>query len=219
MFLQQTVSGSAAPDATMVADTEPASTMSYLDTLYSNFDIAAAMDEKRTADERAAEARAEKDAAEAKMREAIRRANMAEAAIAGYRTWQETQSGEAKDTDTANAGSIGTAEASVSASGALASAGTPGGSNSPTGRASVHALIEGGADGVMWTIPSMADALGVGPESHHAIGVSAQRLTRDGKIARVRKGAYVKLPSATVGAAAEEGGEMRLNGGSQDGPG
>jgi hypothetical protein len=219
MFLQQAVSGAAAPDATIGDDTGRASTMSYLDTLYSNFDIAAAMDEKREAEKRAAEARDERDAADVKMRKAIRRANMAEAAIAGFRAWQEAQGGGATDKAAASDTRADSAvESAILRGGSQVATGAPGGSKSPTGRASVNALIDNGPDDAAWTIPSMAEALGVGPEAHHAIGVSAQRLARDGKIARPRKGTYTKLPSATVTPAAEEGREMRLNG-SQEGPG
>lgn len=217
MFLhEQTLSDPTGADATMRVGTEPAPTMSYLDSFYSNFDVAAAMAEKRAAEDKFAEARAEKEAADAKMRDAAARASMAETAITGYVTWQETQNDEGKGAN--GAGTDISAVAIANEGGPAVITGAPGGSNSPTGRASVHALIDSGPDDATWTIPSLAEALDVGQEFHHAIGVSLQRLTRDGKIARVRKGVYTKLPSEPVAPGAEEGREMRLNG-SQEGPG
>jgi hypothetical protein len=198
------VSGSADVGGIMGDINAQPATMSYLDTLYSNIDVAAINAELRSGQALMAEGNAEMRRGEAKVNEGRRKTASAEATLAAYRAWQ-IASGQISEDDEP-----------------LPRADRPGalgGSHSPTGRASVLALIENGADTAEWTIPTLADALGVGPESHHAIGVSVQRLARDARIRRVRKGFYTKLLSPNDSPGGEEEREMRLSAVSQFGTG
>ena len=93
---------------------------------------------------------------------------------------------------------------------------------SRTSRRAISDLIYGGDDEAEWTIGSVADALGLGEDTHHAIGVpslAALAVNCERPSLRRRKGVYTKLPPATVTAGAGEERGGLLESGSQEGPG
>lgn len=93
-----------------------------------------------------------------------------------------------------------------------------GNADSPTGRNSIRRLMERHSPNKSWTIPTIAKALDLPSDAHGRLGMSLQRLARDGEVRRTRKGVY-KLPPATVTAGAGEGREATSDNGSQNGSG
>jgi hypothetical protein len=70
------------------------------------------------------------------------------------------------------------------------------------GRAAIRELLRQHSPDKEWTIPTVADAMGLAKEHHHAIQVHLGRMARDGELQRPRKGVY-RLPSADHGSAGE----------------
>jgi hypothetical protein len=170
----------------------------FLQILYSGFDEAAA--EAQLADtERVVEgalvARAEADRV---LQKAERERDAAQAALDAYHAWKATLNGH--DTTVRR----------DDASHVIFQAKHHPNEQTPTGRRSILMAIEEGRDEREWTIPSIAAHFGLGPESHHAIGVSVSRLKRDGQIDRPRKGVYTKLAPKAVAAAEGAEREMEL---------
>jgi predicted phage tail protein len=160
----------------------------YLDTHFSNFDAPKVAEELRVATQTA-------QRAEREWQEARRAVAALQATMDAFHAWQASHArievGIAAERS--NAGRISTSNG-----------------ESQTGRKSILALIEGGSDRREWTIPSVADALGLGQAAHHAIGVTLSRLARDGTISRPRKGVYTKLAPERIGPQEGAGPENRL---------
>jgi hypothetical protein len=183
---------------------------SYLDEHYSNFNVALAMADRQDAEMRASRARKARDDADAELREAEVEAETIQRTIDAYNAWRASRELDELPADQPRVGQ----PAVIQHNG-----------TSLTSRASILELIEGGPDEREWTIPSVAEALGLGEEAHHAIGVSLSRMTRiwngeSPKLARRRRGVYTKLPSETVPAGTGEDREVSVeDDGSQGGPG
>lgn len=172
-------------------------THSYLDKYFAAFDEDAAQADIDQVAAEVDEKQAAFDLAEAELRHARDLLESKRAGLEAWRAWK--------------AATTGTTTAPVEP--AIENG------DSPTSRRSLAALIGSHPGDHEWTIPSVADALGLGHDAHHAIGVSLSRMARAGEIFRRRKGVYTKLPPEPV--RGDEGGnrEVRLAPGSQFGTG
>lgn len=74
------------------------------------------------------------------------------------------------------------------------------------GRAAIRKLLSEHPPDREWTIPEVAEALGLSKQQHHAIQVHLSRMARDNELVRPRKGVY-RLPPTELGSGEERGGD------------
>jgi hypothetical protein len=170
----------------------------YLETFFAGFDEA-----------RAAKAVADADAEALK---AAAHAHSQRQVLDAYRAWKRTQDGDNTEAATTRS------ESAIDHIIIQAIPSKNGDTQSPTGRDAVRSVFLDDAADQEWTIPLVAEALGLGTEYHKRIGITLQRLVKDGVVVRPRKGRY-KLPTETVAAGSVEEREAVSENGSQNGSG
>lgn len=80
------------------------------------------------------------------------------------------------------------------------------GSGGTGGRAAIRKLFAEHFPDTEWTTPTVAEAMGLGKEHHHAIQVHLSRMARDGELLRPRKGVYTLPPEGRTPEGEEGGG-------------
>lgn len=171
----------------------------YFDQLFSDFDERRAMADLARAEDAVAKANAV-----AQSRRQLLRA---------YEAWKDAQTSAES-----NPAEIAVQAQASSAATAIVTTPPTSDATPPTGRDAVRGVFLAGPQDIEWTIPGIADVLGLGPDYHTRIGTTLQRLVSDGAVIRPRKGRY-KLPPATVTAGAREEREAGSENGSRNGSG
>lgn len=146
--------------------------MSFLDKVFASFDEREAVQERDRALERMQKAEAEVNLAMSQLEDAQREFVTINETITAWERW----SGQ----------SLTPEEAEVSHTG--------NGGEGTGGRAAIRTLLAAHSRHREWTTPSVAEAMGLGKEHHHAIQVHLSRMARDGELLRPRKGVYRLLP-------------------------